>query len=359
MDELQVYFCDLCTTSVPEQDLDTGDAIRLHDKVIGSCCLKELRGGATTEAKAGGARSGSAAGWFATAFVMLVAVAGATVFLEWRVAEEAKNLGSSMSSSRDAVTRLDERLVSVERRLGATLSDGALNPIETKIASIQAELGGVEERVIGSVRGNATRLRDLGTHMHSLDSGQREQIARTAEFKTEVQSELRRLGDRVDEIAAAPRMPTTPVVDAGATNDEGDGAPAMPEPDALPEPLSGFVAQLTDRDDGARFEAVDELLQSGDPRVFPHILPLASDADPFVRRLVFEGLKDFRDATAVDALIQALGDAESLVRYTAYASLKALTSHDITFDPDAAAGKRASMQRRWQEWWDKNRGDLF
>ena len=44
--EPEVFFCDLCNTSVPQQDLDTGAAARTHDKIVGACCLTELRGDA-------------------------------------------------------------------------------------------------------------------------------------------------------------------------------------------------------------------------------------------------------------------------------------------------------------------------
>ena len=67
-----------------------------------------------------------------------------------------------------------------------------------------------------------------------------------------------------------------------------------------------------------------------------------------------EGLKDFRRPEVVDVLLVALADPESLVRLTAHASLKAITGQRFDFD-DASQSSRSSSQRRWSEWWDKNR----
>ena len=105
-------------------------------------------------------------------------------------------------------------------------------------------------------------------------------------------------------------------------------------------------------------EAVEELLSSGDPRVLDPVLPLASDADPFVRRLVLEGISEFRDRRVVDTLLVALADPEEIVRFTAHASLKRVTGQNLPFDPDASDSERSAMQRRWKKWWDENR-DAF
>ena len=127
------------------------------------------------------------------------------------------------------------------------------------------------------------------------------------------------------------------------------------DPNALPGPLAHQVRRLADADAGTRFEAVEELLSSGDPRVLDPVLPLANDADPFVRRLVLEGISEFRDRKVVDTLLVALADPEEIVRFTAHASLKSVTGQNLPFDPDASDSERSAMQRRWKKWWDENR----
>ena len=105
-----------------------------------------------------------------------------------------------------------------------------------------------------------------------------------------------------------------------------------------------------------RFEAVDALIGSKNPAVLKHLLPMARDADLYVRRLTVEGLRDFKQAEAVEQLIAALADSETTVAETAYGSLKKLTGQKIPFDAASPSkDTRLRGQQRWQEWWDKNK----
>ena len=175
----------------------------------------------------------------------------------------------------------------------------------------------------------------------------------------EVQLEVVRLGRELATAAAAPRSLATPGSSASAPAGASEAADASSddEPDlALPANLAAQVTRLKDDDAGNRFEAVDQLVQSKNSATLPYLLPMLKDGDPFVRRLTAEGLARFKQASSVDALLVTLADPESIVRHTAHASLKKLTSQDIAFDPDGSASARSSSQRRWKDWWAKNRG---
>ena len=125
----------------------------------------------------------------------------------------------------------------------------------------------------------------------------------------------------------------------------------------LPPEVKHQVMALADEDPGTRFSAVDKLLRSRDIKVLPALLPMAKDANTFVRRLTVEGLREFRRADVVETLLVALADPESIVRLTASASLRALTAQRIDFD-DTNASTRSAAQRRWQDWWEKNRASF-
>src|SRR5262245_35304526 len=99
----EVLFCDLCNTSVPLQDVTSGAAVRLQGKTVGSCCLHALRAGAAPAAAADGATASApppvAAGAAARGahdnrvlpigIAVLVAVAAATLFLDFRIDQVA------------------------------------------------------------------------------------------------------------------------------------------------------------------------------------------------------------------------------------------------------------------------------
>ena len=118
------------------------------------------------------------------------------------------------------------------------------------------------------------------------------------------------------------------------------------------------MAKLTAADPALRFEAVDVLIESKDPKVLPNLLPLVRDPDAFVRRLTVEGLREFRQPAAVEALLEALVDDDENVCDTAWRSLRDLTGQRLPFDASASKEARARAAKKWQAWWDGAR-DTF
>jgi HEAT repeat protein len=124
----------------------------------------------------------------------------------------------------------------------------------------------------------------------------------------------------------------------------------------LPAALAEQVRKLQSHDAAIRFEAVDELVRSKNAAVLPHLLPVANDPDPFVRRVTMDGLAGFRQPEAVDVLLSGLGDGDENVRDTAWRSLREVTGQKFAFDAfNPSKEVRARAQQRWQEWWDKNK----
>ena len=82
--------------------------------------------------------------------------------------------------------------------------------------------------------------------------------------------------------------------------------PASAPANDLPADLAEQVAKLAAADPAVRFEAVDVLIESKNSKVLSHLVPLAKDPDAFVRRLTVEGLREFAQAEAVDALASRL-----------------------------------------------------
>ena len=84
----------------------------------------------------------------------------------------------------------------------------------------------------------------------------------------------------------------------GGSRGRGDVAtPAAKKFETLPQQLGRRVDQLSSSDPGRRWEAVDELVRSGDKRVLPYLVPALKDADPYVRKLCAEGFGKLGDAS--------------------------------------------------------------
>lgn len=344
-DSLEVFFCDLCNTSVPEHDLAIGVAARFKGRVIGGCCIGELRGRSSAD-RVG---RGSSAGLLGVAVLLLVAIAGATVFLEWRLSNETAQLGSRFGGLEGADSRHEQSLAALDTRLSAGVVRSDLEALGSRLASLETTVREGGKVLDGSVGGAKEQIALVLRDLEDLRRGQREQLTNLTAFERE----FRAIASDVAVLKAMPRVqpparrdPELPVTE--------DSVPAAIDA-SLPPELAHEVARLRDADPGIRFEAVDKLVSSKNSAVREPLLAMVKDADLFVRRLTVEGLQYFRHAQTVVVLLDALMDPEEIVRHTAHASLQALTGEKIAFDAAGSREQRAQEQRRWREWWDKNK----
>lgn len=340
-ENLEVFFCDICNTSVPARDLDIGAAARVKGKTIGGCCLPALR-------KDEGPRIGSLG--MAMSLAVLAAVAGATVFVDWRLTEEMTTLGDGIAVLERDLGSQRQQLLGVEERLDSTALRDDVTSLGDSLSNLATGVGGDQEALSTALEEFGRNVRGLGQEVARLGSAQGEGQSVIAR----VERELRDLSRAVSELRIVPR--DEPRVGPGPT--APNARAAVDSSASLPAALQHQVGRLTNEDPATRFEAVDELLRSKNPRVLGALLPMAKDPDAFVRRITVEGLSEFRDPDSVDTLLGALADSEAIVRNTAYLALKKLTGEEFPFDPDASRDARLSAQRQWQRWWQGAR-DTF
>jgi hypothetical protein len=344
-DSLEVFFCDLCNTSVPLRDLEIGVASRFKGRVIGGCCLADLR--AAGRGRGGSANlRGAAAGM---TILMLIAIAGATIFLDRRLSDEIDQLRERIAALDGAAERRDGRLTALEERLVAVPARADLDALGKQLSSLHTGFENGYKAVDGRLGGFVEQVKAVGRDIGAVQHGQRQLGSSLERFERE----LRLLGAEVAALGARPRE--TPPSGSQPPAPPAEAAAPPAAVGGLPPELAHEVARLGDADAGIRFEAVDKLIASRSNAVLEHVVAMVKDADPFVRRLTVDGLQHFRQKSAVEALLDALMDPEDLVRHYANASLQILTGQKIAYDPDAGRDQRSQGQRRWREWWEKNR----
>jgi hypothetical protein len=347
-DSLEVFFCDLCNTSVPLRDLEIGAASRFKGRVIGGCCLSDLRGSGRAR---GGAPGNPRAASLAVTILVLIAVAAATIFLDRRLSDETDGLAARLGGLKGAGDRHEARLAALEGRFEAV-------PARADVQALGGQLDTLETAVREGGKGVDVRLGALGEQAR-LVGREVEEVRRTQREHgaglTGLEREVRLLGAEVAALRALPRATPTARVDAPPPV---EAAPPGPAPIGLAPELAHELTRLKDPDAGIRFEAVDKLIASRQLAVLEHVLAMVKDDDAFVRRLTVDGLQHFRHRAAVEALLEALMDPEELVRHYANTSLQGLTGQKIAYDPEGGRDQRSQGQRRWREWWDKNRGSF-
>lgn len=341
--ETEVHFCNICNTSIPEAALRDGAAVRIDGRLVPTASPPPPPGEGV------GLGRGPL---FGAAFVVLAGIAGATVFVDWRLSAESTALRQELDGSTPRLTRLEDRLAGLEARLATVARADQFGGIETTVRAVGDRLGGEVAGLQVSVESAERARTAIAGQMREFGESQVQHAARLALL----QDDVRALGRDFAELRAAP-VSRTPdqMIDDGRGSALDPVVRAEPEAMGFPPELQHHIDRLGDADESVRFEAVQELLASGVVGVLPPLVPLAKDPDFFVRRLVLEGLADHRSVEHVELMLTALADPESLVRHSAYQGLKKLTGQNLPFDADAGSEQRGSMQRRWRAWWDKNR----
>ena len=358
--DVEVSFCDLCGTSVPVADLAAGSAKKHQGKTIGACCLVALRGDAVAAAAAPAtvvaARPGAGNGdsrILPVAIVMLAAIAAATIFLDQRIT-------TADARHQQAIDQLADQQKGDSQILASLRVDMDAVPRRQEVAELAAKLdqqAAAEQKALGEQQ---QRIDAFAGEIAAVAKEQGAQASRTIDYRPlieDLRQRQQRLLDLVTTLrAVAPAEASTPPV--APANAGNPAAPAEPAAPTLPAALAEHVKKLQAADPAVRFEAVDELLRSKDQQVLPHLLPLARDADSFVRRLTVEGLAAWKKAEVVEALLVALADGDQYVRDTAWRSLKEVTGQKIAFESDGSKDARARAVQKWQDWWEKNKGSF-
>ncbi len=141
---------------------------------------------------------------------------------------------------------------------------------------------------------------------------------------------------------------------------ESDGSPAVAPVEIQPRVLlpSGevgqLIAQLGHEDPIERVSALYALALVEDEGIVRHITPLLQDADAYIRALAARILERAGARSAVQSLIDVLGDTDVGARESAVSALRAITGQDFRFDPRGPGSERFEAIKLWRRWWEEN-----
>jgi len=362
---MNVHFCDLCNESIPLTDLDSGRAVRRNERLICAACELAMSGHhARPESRAepGGsplppprpapAAPGSAVPAVALAFasVALVVAVGASAYFLWQL--ELQTQGTERELERIARSVPEQaRSASAELIEVARKSEQAVADAQRELVDLGRRLDALERGVVdsGGLERRMEKLEERQQLVLDLSSRIDHQAASLAEFELT----LARLGAAPRESARAPEA--EPAEAARAAPEEG-------APVAVAEEAPGWeplLADLASPTGSTRWQAVQSLGKTRDPRVVPHLVPLLEDGDIFVRMAVARLLGELGSHTAIPALIEALEDEEVSVRESALVSLRNLSGQSFPFDPKARDGDRAKRVKAWRDWWEQASKELL
>jgi hypothetical protein len=388
--DIQLHFCQACGVSIPQADIDAGRARPEPDTCAWinhpeRCPIKfGARAGAppatqpapaapapTPRAMAAGGPTGSRTGTYALVALALLYVVGATTFLLSRelTREPPKPIRDDLATIgavRKVADKVDDFVAQSHRAFGELRSNDT---------NQRGDLSALSEKV-NDLRQETTRLsRTVRTDIEDLQRTVLTVSKHTGLLKENNETILRELRSLSDRFAsgggAAPEKPPVARDDGGAT--------AKPTPAKAPKTreevererlVKEYIAKLGDRkaSDQTRYNAAVQLGDLKHPdAVQPLIKALQKDPYDLVCRAAAWSLGMFgKDAIpAIPALIGEIGGKQEYVGYMCERALgeitKAVLNKAVTFnfDPTMSLRERKKVQKKWEEWWAKNRAQLL
>ncbi len=389
--DIQLHFCQACGVSIPQADIDAGRARPEPDTCAWlhypeRCPIKfgaapgapaAARAPASAPAPVAAARPvaakppASRSGTYVLTALALLYVVGATTFLLSRelTREPPKPMRDDLATSaavQQVASKLDEVVAQTQR---------AFAELRGNDSNQRGDLSSLSEK-LNDLRHETTRLRQVvRTDIEDLQGTVLDIAKRTGLLKENNETilrELRGLNDRFSSGGgAAPTNPEPPATDSGQDKKPTPVEPAKTREEIEREKLvKEYIAKLSDKkaSDQTRYNAAVQLGDLKHPdAVQPLIKALQKDPYDLVCRAAAWSLGMFgKDAIpAIPALIAEIGGKQEYVGYMCERALgeitKAVLGKAVTFnfDPTMSQRERRKVQKKWEDWWSKNRAQLL
>jgi hypothetical protein len=341
-------FCDLCSESIPDADLASGEAVRKGDRNICSGCRWQL------EQARERARSAHA-----------------------HEAPPAPPPAAHATATPTAAPRLRERqpfavaafLLALLAVLGAAtvalLGQRQMKSLSARVAGIdpaQAERVQKLERQLSDVEGRLARWFDEQWERHAAGL----QPTKLNELETAPALppvDLAPLEAALDELAQSDAQFRTALEQRLAALESQLRAAQVLASAAAPElgPLDDMsperrtrLDQLRSSEPTRRARALLELSAAPQLDDAPFTAGLLRDPDSFVRAAAARHLELVSARPAVGALIETLSDPDPTVRAAADSALRSITRQSFLFDPWANDSTRSLGLAEWRAWWSSS-----
>lgn len=355
---IELHFCRRCGISIPQSDIESERARAVPGGFLCDACVLDTPTAMARPAAPSAPAAAPVAGSRALVLLALLYVVGATTFLLVR-----------------ELTRPPP-----QQQRGDLLSANDIDPLARKIDTLDeqtraslADLKGNDERqrqdlhalslALNALSDDSARnLREIRARLDDLEALAKAVANRTQLVRDEVEAarnELRQLRGE----APAPKPPQDPL------------PPVEMPPQRSPEEIererlvAEYIAKLADRKapNTTRYNAAVSL---GDLRHPTAIVALvdALENDPYdlvCRAAAWSlGMYGKEAVSAIPALIRQLGGKDGTVGYMCERALgeitKAATGTAVNFgfDSNATQRQRRTVQKKWEDWWEQNKGTL-
>ncbi len=349
---MEVIFCDVCNESIPLGDLEQGRAVRRGARAVCAACERAMSAQAPTgeqtpvQTGAPAADAGNAKPRSRTLlWLSVIGIATAGFALHRNLSERSAALEQSQRTQEGLLGALQSQLRQAQSMAQSSQALGhaqhsQLSNATAELDQLRQQLSELQEAQTRSTQERqAQETERVDALRRSFEAQLLERERRIEEMGMRVaraEDGMRELQMRFDVLAqAAQELRETP----------GPPQPSLPQDAAW----HALLPRLKDENPSVRWQTVDELSRTGDPAVLEHVVMALADTDLFVRMRAASALGELKLEAALPAILDAMGDAEPMVREAACQSLKLLTGRDPRFDPSASDAEREKRLRALRE----------
>ncbi len=338
-----LFFCNFCDQSVPQQQLDDHQAIRHGGRVVCPTCCDTLS--MAVRAKRGGGGSGGVLS--VVGLVFALGALGGVGYLYQDQSRQSDDLATSLDSTKSDVTREQDAMALESGKRFAALN--------SELSELRGQLGEQNEQMIRQGQEISQQLATLDQKLEPLNDLQDGQQSLT--------DDLQRLGARMGlvednqrDIRAAQEF----LRDGFAQVQREVAAANVPEPasSGFSSEVESLLEKLKADDPLARVDALQKLGNFQDARLIAYVEPLLEDSYEMNRFYAAYTLGEWSSMQSVPRLIPVLEDQFAFVRQSANEALVKITKEDMGFEEKASDSERAKAVSRWADWAKKHEDEL-
>ena len=334
-----LHFCNFCQQSVPQDKVETGDAVRHGGRVVCPTCCDTLM--LATASRTEVVKPPS---------LVMPLIIG---FVGWGLAAFA--WFSHDQYERGAEDRLRDHRVNTDTALSDIISKHQIHVQNYEVGArdVSAAFEGLTAELEAASEAQAFGFAAVNTKLEPLPGlvdAQVDTSAQIAQIGTrlglveeslgEVRTQQEFLRDEVDTMSriAATAGPPTPT--------DGEFSPE----------IMGLLEKLENDDSLVRYEGLEALGKHDDVRLATYVEPLLDDGYEMNRFYAAYALGEMRSLDTCGNLINLLDDDYAFVRKAAYEALQKISGEDFKFDHKAV--DRSADITAWQTWWDGKKAEL-
>ena len=350
---MKIYFCDVCNESIPLQDIKDNLATTVNGKIY----CQNHNPIAVAQGIKGGKRSDKVSVLMLGVVIILLA---AMIFLMvWERGDKDAEyaLLADFIQVRDNLGEMSRKWNEFQAGYGTFKDETAkgvssVGAFETDMEQLKRDLGDLRVE-LNSLNENLRGASNLRGKQDALDMKQKEFGDRLAGLEERVvllKDKLFIVEGNLDNLIRSG------VVSGGGAKGGKTSAAQTGEMDsAESEELVRLKNRLTSKDNGERFEAVNEVYDKRIKEALPYLLPLLEDPDQFDQVGAIQTVGEFLYLPAVPVLVKVLREPDVPAREEAQRWLIRMTGESgLEFDVRASKSERERAVKKWEEWLKKN-----